>query len=75
MFGIFFLKFIRAKVKQIKNFYIVLIIKIPEIHNCERASYFFGLCEYSVNKKFSIPGGPKKVSIFDPYYNGIGVKY
>jgi hypothetical protein len=22
-----------------------------------------------------IPGGPKKVSIFDPYYNGIRVKY
>jgi hypothetical protein len=40
---------------------IVLIIKIPEIiakifaiNNCERASYFFGLCEYSVNKKISI---------------------
>jgi hypothetical protein len=23
----------------------------------------------------NIPGGPKKVSIFDPYYNGIRVKY
>ncbi len=23
-------------------------------NNCERASYFFGLCEYSVNKKISI---------------------
>jgi hypothetical protein len=22
-----------------------------------------------------IPGGPKKVLIFDPYYNGIRVKY
>jgi hypothetical protein len=22
-----------------------------------------------------IPGGPKKMSIFDPYYNGIRVKY
>ncbi len=38
-------------------FYSRCNIKIPEIfaiNNCERASYFFGLCEYSVNKKFSI---------------------
>jgi hypothetical protein len=40
---------------------IALRIKIPEIiakifaiNYCERASYFFGLCEYSVNKNLSI---------------------
>jgi hypothetical protein len=48
-------------VKLNNFFFIALRIKIPEIiakifaiNNCERASYFFGLCEYSVNKNLSI---------------------
>jgi hypothetical protein len=51
--------------------FIVHIIKIPEIiakifaiNNCERASYFFGLCEYSVNKKISIEKKKNKKYIF-----------
>jgi hypothetical protein len=55
------ISFPTEKTNRIIIQYIALRIKIPEIiakifaiNNCDRASYFFGLCEYSVNKNLSI---------------------